>query len=334
MQGGVVRHGFCFYNFDGMGKLAACLTVVLLVLSCSREKGMYHVGVLQWTEQIEAYRETYRGVVDGLEEEGFVEGKNLKLLYENAEGDRKRALAVAKTWVAQGVDLIITLGTGSTLAAMEATSSVPIVYSVVGDPEATGIKGPNVTGTSMKIPVQEQLRKVLAFMPSVRRVGVLYCSEMPQAVATAEEALRAARQMGLQAVEIKVSPEELWRLEEILEAKLTMVDFLYIPTDPVLHRPSLFERIKRMAMKYYVPVIGVSRDVVEQGALLAYHPDFYEVGRQTAHQAALVLEGVPVSQIPPEGPIVKLLSFNVRTARDLLMTVDRELLQRADRVFY
>jgi len=113
-----------------------------------------------------------------------------------------------------------------------------------------------------------------------------------------------------------------------------MVDFLYIPTDPVLHRPSLFERIKRVAMKYYVPVIGVSRDVVEQGALLAYHPDFYEIGRQTAHQAALVLEGVPVSQIPPEGPIVKLLSFNVRTARDLLMTVDRELLQRADRVFY
>lgn len=307
---------------------------LIFVLSCNMAGDFYYVGVLQWTECIEVYRETYRGVVDGLEEKGFVEGENLWIEYVNVEQDWEMARATVEKWVARGIDLIITLGTGSTLVAMRATSTVPIVYSIVGDPVATGLTAPNVTGTSMKIPVYDQLKMALAFVPAVKTLGVLYCSEMPQAVATAKEALEVAPYLGLEAEEIVLDRGDLASLEEILVKKIPLVDLLYIPTDPLMHDPDVFRRIHRVAMAYEVPVVGVSRDVVQRGALLAYHPDFYEIGRQTAHQAALVLSGVSIEEVPPEAPLVHLLSFNLSTARRLSLPVDRNLLQRVDNIYY
>lgn len=310
------------------------LLMALVSCCCGLRRDVPWVGVLQWTERIEAFRQTYRGLVDGLEEEGFVGGENLLLSYVNVDGDEEEALSTARDWVSRGVDLIIALGTGSALAAMKATSDVPIVYGIVGDPEATGVKGANVTGTSMKIPVGEQLRAILGFLPSLtKRVGVLYCPRMPQAVSTAKEALEAARALGLEVVEIVVPYGELDRLEQIMVAKLPGLGLLYIPTDPVLHRPEVFKRVYRVASRYYLPVVGVSQDVVRLGALMAYHPDFYEIGRQTAHQVALVLRGVPVKEVPPEAPVARQLSFNARTARELILNVDKTHLQRVDHVF-
>ena len=307
---------------------------MIFTLSCNARGGFYYVGVLQWTERIEVYREAYRGVVDGLEEKGFVEGKNLRIEYVNVEQDWERARATVEEWVVRGVELIITLGTGSTLAAMRATSTVPIVYTIVGDPMATGLTAPNVTGTSMKIPVYDQLKMALAFVPGVKTLGVLHCAEMPQAVVTAKEALKVAPYLGLEAEEMVLDRSDLASLEEILVKNIPLIDLLYIPTDPVMHDPEVFRRIYRVAMAYEVPVVGVSKDVVERGALLAYHPDFYEIGRQAAHQAALVLSGVPMENIPSEGPIVRLLSFNLSTARRLSLPVDRNLLQRVDNIYY
>jgi len=308
---------------------------LIFTLSCNAGGGFYYyVGVLQWTECIEAYREAYRGLLDGLEEKGFVEGKNLRVEYVNVQQDWEKARATAEEWVAREVQLIITLGTGSTLTAMRATSTVPIVYTMAGDPMATGLTAPNVTGTSMKVPVYEQLKVALAFVPGVKTLGVLYCREMPQAVVTAKEALKVAPYLGLEAEQIVIDRGDLASLEEILVKKVPLIDLLYVPTDPVMHDPEVFRRIYRVATAYDVPVVGVSRDVVERGGLLAYHPDFYEIGRQAAHQAALVLSGVPIEDIPSEGPIVRFLSFNLSTARRLSLPVDRNLLQRVDNIYY
>jgi len=233
----------------------------------------------------------------------------------------------------QRADLIIALGTGSALAAMEETRKVPIVYSIVADPEATGIKGPNVTGTSMKVPVRDQLKEALKFVPRVKRVGVLYCPKMPQAVATAKEAMEAARTLGLQTEEIAVPEDELSALEMRLSGKLPYVDLVYIPSDPILHRPDLFEKVFSICSSCQVPVVGVTEDVVKRGALLAYHCSFYEIGRQAAAQAVLILSGMEVKKIPPEGPHIRLLSFNLTTARILGLHTPRRLIQRADNLY-
>lgn len=307
--------------------------LLLFLLSCGGGKTPHVVGILQWTEEIEAYRETYRGVLDGLEEGGFSEAKNLKIIYINAEQKRERALKAVRTFLRQRADLIIALGTGSALAAMEETRKVPIIYSIVGDPEATGIKGPNVTGTSMKVPVRDQLKEALKFVPRVKRVGVLYCPKMPQAVATAKEAMEAARTLGLQAEEIAIPEEELSALGMRLSGKLPYVDLVYIPTDPILHRPDLFEKVFSICSSYQVPVVGVSEDVVKKGALLAYHCSFYEIGRQAAAQAVLILSGMEVKKIPPEGPHIRLLSLNLTTARALGLHIPRRLIQRADNLY-
>ena len=99
--------------------------LLLFLLSCGGGKTPHVVGILQWTEEIEAYRETYRGVLDGLEEGGFSEAKNLKIIYINAEQKRERALKAVRTFLRQRADLIIALGTGSALAARALGLHIP-----------------------------------------------------------------------------------------------------------------------------------------------------------------------------------------------------------------
>lgn len=96
------------------------MTLFLLLISygCTGEEKVYHIGVLQWTEQVHPYRLTYRGVLDNLTEKGYSEGVNLKLSYHDARQDKAVAIKAAEDIVKSGVVLILSLGTGSTLAAL------------------------------------------------------------------------------------------------------------------------------------------------------------------------------------------------------------------------
>lgn len=135
----------------------------LLLSGCNEREETFQVGVLQWTEQIDSFRQTYRGVIDGLADKGYREGINLLVEYRNAEQDGDLALKMAHGFVEEGVDLIVSLGTGSSLAALKATEEerIPIVYSIVARPRATGVikeyedSGRNITGVTMKVPVRE-----------------------------------------------------------------------------------------------------------------------------------------------------------------------------------
>ncbi len=314
----------------------------LVICGCTTEKKHFHIGVLQWTEQVKPYTLTYQGILDSLHGKGYHQEFNLVINYKNVEQDKTLALLTAQEFVSSGVDLIVTLGTGSSVAAMEATKEkrIPIVYSIVGAPEATGIitsqnsSRQNITGISMQIPITEQFATVRELLPQMKKLGVFYCTEMIQAVATGEEAAAAAKEFDWQAMVGTITKDELFLLSEKIKALAEQVDAIYIPTDPILGTPEHLATILRTTDRLGIPVIGVAEKFVESGVLAAVHCDFYEIGRQTGESIAQIFRGLDVRDIKPENPMVKRFSINLGKANTLGLVIQRNVIQKADNIIY
>ncbi|MFH1951149.1 MAG: ABC transporter substrate-binding protein [Pseudomonadota bacterium] len=310
---------------------------------CKEKNKQFHIGVLQWTEKIQPFNETYKGVLDGLNDKGYKQGINLIVDYKNAEQDKKLALEIAREFVKKKVDLIVALGTGSSLAALEATKKeqIPIVFSIVGAPKATGIikdyddSGRNITGVSMRVPVKEQFEMVKEVLPEAKTLGVIYCTEMPQAVATGKEATTVAPELGWACLTVSFSKEKLPELEKMVRSLAEKVDALYVPTDPILDSPENMRTIIRVCDEKPIPVIGVAEKFVEGGVfgvLMSVHCDFYGIGRQATDPIIRVLRGVDVRTIPSQKPIIKRLSLNLKKAQHLNINIKRNVILKADNI--
>lgn len=298
----------------------------------------YRLGILNWTEKVPPFRETHRGLQEGLRDMGYREGISVDIQYRNAEQSKNLAVAMARELVSQGSNLIVAIGTGSALAARRITESngVPLVFTIVGAPKATGLiadyvaTGRLITGVSMEVPVALQLQQAREALPQVTTLGILYCDEMPQAVATGQEASGVAREMGWTPDVVVLKKSELPRLSEHSEALAGRVDALYVPTDPILHEPGNLRAILDACDPRKVPVIVVAGDGVEAGALMALHCDFRGIGRQAANMVDQILRGIDVRTIPPQRPGIRTLSVNLAKARELGIEIPRKLILRAD----
>jgi len=317
------------------------ILICLVFFGCEAKNKEFHIGVLQWTEKIQAFNKTYKGVLDGLNDKGYKQGINLEIDYRNAGQDKNLALKIARGFVKKDVDLIVALGTGSSLAALEATQKeqIPIVFSIVGAPKATGIihdyddPGRNITGVSMKVQVKEQFELVKETLPGVKKLGIIYCTEMPQAVVTGKEAAAVAPGFGWTPLTVSFPKGELPQLEKIVQSLAQKVDAIYIPTDPILGSAKNLGTIIRIPDEYKIPVVVVTEKFVEAGALMAIHCNFYEIGRQAADPIVQVLTGVDVQTIPSQKPIIKRLSLNLKKARQLNIKIKRNVILKADNIF-
>ena len=299
------------------------------------------VGIILWNQEIQSLEDTLQGVSEGLREEGYLNGFNVRVQVMDASGDRGRAAQAVKELQEQGVRLLITLGTVPTQIAREVTrgTSLPIVYSGLGAPAAIGLNWravaePRFTGTSMEVPVAEQLEMLGLALPRLKRLGILYCTATPVAVAIGTEAEAAARKMGLSVVKSLVADERPALLTKALTNLLDQkMEALFLPTDPVLASPKNLKIIIERMLQARVPVMVPFESSVGYGALLSYHADFSEVGRQAGRQAARILSGVPPYEVPPEIPKVKRLSLNLKVAHDLDLPLSRQLLSRAHELY-
>ena len=296
------------------------------------------VGVIRWNQEIQSFEENLQGIFEGLREEGYLDRLNVRLQVVNAKSDRGRAAAAAEDFQKQGARLLITLGTISTSVALNVTRDrgLPVVYSGVGAPAATGLtwppeeEEPRFTGTSMEVPVAEQLRLFRMALPRMKRLGILFCTATPVAVATGTGAAAAAREMDLTVLKATVTDDRPVLLERALTNLLDRgAEAIFLPTDPVLASPNNLQGICERALKARIPLMVPFESSVTYGALMSYHADFGEVGRQAGRQAARILAGVAPRLVPPEIPKVKRLTLNLRVAQKLEVRLSRHLLSRA-----
>jgi putative tryptophan/tyrosine transport system substrate-binding protein len=295
---------------------------------------IYRIGVLVPGE---AWYEIVDGLRAGLKQLGLEEGKQFVLAIRDWKGDAKAAEDAAKKFEQEKVDLIYTTSTNSTIAARRATTEIPIVFCAGTDPvvlglvdsfakpggRLTGVYHPSTDLTAKRLEIPKEI------VPKLRRVVTFYDPRRPTAIESSKLAREAAQQMGLQLVERHVAtPEELQAGVRALKAG--EVDAFLAVSDPIADNEAQFiidtAKVKRL------PTMFDFLSQVAKGGLASYAVSFQEMGRLSAKYVQRVLTGVRPMDLPVEGVDKIDLVINLKTAKQIGLTIPPNVLARADRV--
>ena len=295
---------------------------------------VYRIGLLSPTSQgfgIEAFREGLRAL-------GYVEGHNIVVEQRSAEGRFDRLPALAAELVRLRVDVIVAVVTQASLAAKNATMTIPIVMLAVGDPVGAGLvaslahPGGNVTGTSNQN--VELARKSLELlknaMPKLRVVAVLWNPANPVYQAQiVKETEAAARGLGIQLRMFAArDAKEIDRAFAAMTAE--RAEALTVIVDSVFD--AHLTRIAALAANGHLPSIGGFGKYAEAGGLIAYAANFSEQARRTAVYVDKILKGSRPGDLPVEQPTKFELVINLKAAKQIGLTIPPNVLVRADKV--
>jgi putative ABC transport system substrate-binding protein len=271
-----------------------------------------------------------------LRELGWVEGRNLTLAYRWTEGRDERAAEFAAELVRLKVDVIVTNGNASANAAKRATSVIPIVFTLVGDPIGTGLvaslalPGGNVTGLSIEQADlgSKRLGVLREVIPDLRRLAILANISSPGAVLEMGKVQSAARALGLEVVTVEIRQME--DIAPAFEPLKGRVEALYVVGDPLVTANAT--RIQTLAMGVRLPTFFSARHFVQAGGLMSYGPNFPDLFRRAAEYVDKILRGTKPGDIPVEQPTKFDLVVNLTTAKALGLTISESFLARADEI--
>jgi putative ABC transport system substrate-binding protein len=273
-----------------------------------------------------------------LHELGYVEGKNISIESRWADGKFERLPDLAMELVRLNVDVIVAVVTQASLAAKKATATIPIVMIGVSDPVGSGLvsslarPGANITGNSSMTAevVGKQLELLKEIFHKISQVAALWNPANPvfQAIQL-KETQDAARALGmrLQLMEARV-PDEIDRAFTAM-AKERMKALLVL-NDPVFtgHR----KRIADLSAKHRLAAVSGTLEYPEAGGLMAYGPSFPDMYRRAAVYVDKILKGAKPADLPVEQPTKFELVINLKTAKQIGLTIPPNVLARADRV--
>lgn len=292
------------------------------------------IGFLQFVTHatVERVREGY---LQALADSGFVDGKTVRIILKDAQGDLPTAQLIARDFVSQRVDLIATAATASLQAAMNSTSDIPIVFSYVADPilagagETSDKHRPNVTGSFTAPPVGETMALLQEIMPNIRNIGTLYDPNEAFTDGYLEMARQKANELSLDLVEIAVnSPTDIVPGVQALKARGAEA-IMQIPG--ALLDTGIDSEIQE-ARKRNMPLVSVHPAHVKSGSLAAFGTDYWQAGYDAGQIAVRVLRGEKPSAIPFQPPSKIELYLNVETAKTFNITFSEEILGRAQEV--
>jgi putative ABC transport system substrate-binding protein len=286
----------------------------------------------------EPYASRLKAFRTGLEAAGYVEGRNLTIQFRWAEGRYERLPALAQELVSQHVSLMVAAGGASVaLAAKKATTSIPIVFELGGDPVALGLvrslsrpEG-NLTGiSSLSVEVSpKRLEFMHELFPAAPRFIVAANPTSPTAEFQLKDLRAAAESLGLE-LEV-VTPRSEAELEAVFTgfspARAAAIVFT---SDPYFAFRS--QRLALLAVAHAVPAVMQTRDFALAGGLMSYGGDFEQSHRFTGIYAGRILKGEPLSDLPVQQVTKLELFLNLTAARNLSITFPPSLVGIADRI--
>ena len=276
------------------------------------------------------------GFRDGLRNLGYVEGKNIEVEYRYAEGNLDRLPELAAELVNLNVDVIVASGPAS-MAAKNATKTIPIVFSGVQDPVANGLvqslamPGGNVTGLSILAPELggKRLELLKEAVPKIRRVAFLWGGGGPRTPVTVKETLAAGRalQLEMNSLELRDSKDFDSAFKAI---KKTRAHALLLNPGPIIN--TFQARIIEFAATNRLPAMYAAPEQVDAGGLMSYGSNPTEQYRRAAVYVDKILKGTKPADLPVEQPMKFELVFNLKTAKQIGITVPPNVLVRATKV--
>ena len=308
-----------------------------LPLAARAQQQMPLVGFLN-SASPDTYRFNADSFREGLAKAGFVEGRNVRIEERWAQGDYEALPALAAELVAMGVVAIAATGdVASARAAQRASSTVPVVFTIDGDPVRFGLvkslnrPGGNVTGIlfNQNVLGAKRVELLREIAPNVSRVALLMNPTNPNVDVERMDAEAGARRLGLETVTLNArnAREIDTAFERLLDAK---ADGIITATDPIpLDRR---EQIVAFANRHKLPVVGFVRQFAAVGGLLSYGPSISWMYRQAGDYVSQILKGARPAEMPVMQPTQFELVVNLKTAKALGLDVPDKLLAVADEV--
>jgi putative tryptophan/tyrosine transport system substrate-binding protein len=280
----------------------------------------------------------HEGFRQGLRELGYAEGKNLHIDYRYAEGKIERLPGLAAELVRLKVDVIVSAGgTPVIMAAKNATNAIPITFVGSADPVALGIvaslarPGGNVTGLNIGAPelYGKRLELLKEAVPGTARAALLLNPDNPAAHLVLKETQISAQALGLQIQSLEV--RGLNDFEGAFDAAIKgRVGALIVAQNPPITTHP--KRVVELAAKHRLPAMYAVGEYVADGGLMAYGPSMPDLYRRAAAYVDKILKGAKPADLPVEQPTKFELVINLKTAKQLGLTIPPEVLMRADKV--
>ena len=278
--------------------------VSLHQLKADKKKDVFRIGISQFIthQSLDATRE---GFVDELAKQGYVEGKNIEIDLQNAQGEQRNLKTISQQ-LAESSDVVLAIATPSAQSLANTTQTTPVIFSAVTDPvsaklvESREHPGGNVTGTSDQSSdaISTQINLIKKVLPKAKTIGILYTQSEPNSVVQKDEAKRLLEEKGFTVVEKTILDSN--NVKAAAESLMAEVDMVFVPTDNIIS--STMETVKQVSIKHKVPVFGGSTEMIAVGGLYNYGTNYEELGRQTARTLIRVLKGEKPENIAVELP--------------------------------
>ena len=294
-------------------KLLAPLLVVGILLTslislhqlkADKKKDVFRIGISQFIthQSLDATRE---GFVDELAKQGYVEGENIEIDFQNAQGEQRNLKTISQQ-LAESSDVVLAIATPSAQSLANTTQTTTVIFSAVTDPvsaklvESREHPGGNVTGTSDQSSdaISTQINLIKKVLPKAKSIGILYTQSEPNSVVQKDEAKRLLEEKGFTVVEKTILDSN--NVKAAAESLMTEVDMVFVPTDNIIS--STMETVKQVSIKHKVPVFGGSTEMIALGGLYNYGTNYEELGRQTARMLVRILKGEKPENIAVELP--------------------------------
>jgi putative ABC transport system substrate-binding protein len=318
----------------GILKAIAIITLVAMMGGCtaggaSEEKKIV-IGINQLVEH-PALDDAREGFIQGLEEMGV----EAEIVYQNAQGDIPTSLSIAQKFVSDKVDLIYAIATPAAQSSKQATSEIPVLFSAVTDPVASGLissmesPGGNVTGTSDATPMKEQLSMFKKLDPSIEKIGILFNTSESNSEIQVAQAKELAGELGLEIVEMGIA--NINDIPQAMDSLIKDIDGFYAITDNMV--ASAMAVVAEKLNSNGIISVGAEGSFVEGGLLVTDGVSYFELGKQTAAMAkAILIDGKSPSEVPAEKSKGTTSVFNKSTMEALGIDPSNEVFKGAEEV--
>ena len=273
-----------------------------------------------------------RGIIDELADNGYVEGQNLTVNFQSAQGNTATAGQIAKQFAGDNPDAIVAISTPSAQSVVAATTTIPIIYTAVSDPLGakliTADGKPfqsNLTGLSSQLPLEPQLDLLQQIKPDLKTIGYVYSPGEANSVSLRENLKQALPARGLSLLDIPANrPTDIGMATRSLQGR---ADIIYTSFDNNV--ASAFEAMTQAANELKLPIIASDEFSVKRGATAALGVNDYDFGRTTGKMVYRVLNGEAVNTIKPEVMNDLTLYVSPKHAKTQGVSLPAELLKNA-----
>jgi putative tryptophan/tyrosine transport system substrate-binding protein len=317
-------------KIGALGTVAALIAFYLPAFPTSAaEKVVVAVTAIEKHPALDACRD---GVRDALKAAGYVQGKNLEFIYEEAQGDPAIATKIAQKFAKDKPNVIVAISTPSAQAIARTTVGIPVVFTAVTDPLGAQLvpdmnrPGGYTTGISDLAPVRKQFDLIMEVTPDARRIGVLFNPKESNSHTLVRLMKMAATNNFMTVIEAPVAkPADVTAAAESLKGK---ADVIFVPTDNTVI--PMLDAVIKVGIDSQIPVYTGDIDSVKHGAIAAVGFDYYSVGFQTGNLVVRILKGARPGTIPVAVVEDTFLHVNPGMAEKMGVRIPQDVVDRAD----